>query len=89
VRGQYGLSFRVLKLWLWKKIITDNEAIKTYDFYNPNNILILNENISNLDKAFFEKPYEKIPDEIYYRYTLDSWVNKVLNWTLKTSKWES
>jgi hypothetical protein len=39
--------------------------------------LILNKNISNLDKSFFETPYEKIPEEIYYRYTLDSWVNKV------------
>ncbi|MCP1298047.1 hypothetical protein NK356_02510 [Chryseobacterium sp. S0630] len=76
--GQYGLSFRVFEaMSLEKKIITDNEAIKTYDFYNPNNILILNKNISNLDKSFFEKPYEKIPEEIYYRYTLDSWVNKV------------
>ncbi|MBB6332001.1 hypothetical protein HNP24_002951 [Chryseobacterium sediminis] len=76
--GQYGLSFRVFEaMSLEKKIITDNEAIKTYDFYNPNNILILNKNISNLDKSFFETPYEKIPEEIYYRYTLDSWVNKV------------
>ncbi|SEW48779.1 hypothetical protein SAMN05421841_3895 [Chryseobacterium wanjuense] len=76
--GQYGLSFRVFEaMSLEKKIITDNEAIKSYDFYNPNNILILNENISNLDKSFFETPYEKIPEEIYYRYTLDSWVNKV------------
>ncbi|MFP8893012.1 MULTISPECIES: hypothetical protein [Chryseobacterium] len=76
--GQYGLSFRVFEaMALDKKIITDNEAIKTYDFYNPNNILILNKNISNLDKSFFETPYEKIPEEIYYRYTLDSWVNKV------------
>jgi hypothetical protein len=76
--GQYGLSFRVFEaMSLEKKIITDNEAIKGYDFYNPNNILILNENISNLDKSFFETPYEKIPKEIYYRYTLDHWVNKV------------
>ncbi|WP_449400591.1 glycosyltransferase family protein [Chryseobacterium wanjuense] len=76
--GQYGLSFRVFEaMSLEKKIITDNDAIKSYDFYNPNNILILNENISNLDKSFFETPYEKIPEEIYYRYTLDYWVKKV------------
>ncbi|MBE4947110.1 glycosyltransferase family protein [Chryseobacterium culicis] len=76
--GQYGLSFRVFEaMALEKKIITDNEAIKTYDFYNPNNILILNKNSSNLDKSFFETPYEKIPEEIYARYTLDSWIERV------------
>ncbi|SIP99122.1 hypothetical protein SAMN05880574_103153 [Chryseobacterium sp. RU37D] len=76
--GQYGLSFRIFEaMSLEKKIITDNEAIRSYDFYNPNNILILNENISNLDKTFFETPYQTVPKEIYYRYTLDCWVNKV------------
>lgn len=76
--GQYGLSFRVFEaMSLEKKIITDNESIKTYDFYNPNNILILNKNITNLDQSFFESPYEKIPEEIYERYTLGNWVNKV------------
>ncbi|WP_415329114.1 hypothetical protein [Chryseobacterium sp. MMS23-Vi53] len=76
--NQYGLSFRVFEaMALEKKIITDNEFIKTYDFYNPNNILVLNETCSNLDQSFFEIPYEKIPEEIYYSYTLDCWVSKV------------
>ncbi|MDH6251205.1 hypothetical protein M2347_000932 [Chryseobacterium sp. H1D6B] len=76
--NQYGLSFRVFEaMALEKKIITDNEAIKNYDFYNPNNILILNESCSNLNKLFFDSPYEKIPEEIYYRYTLDHWVDRV------------
>lgn len=76
--NQYGLSFRVFEaMALEKKIITDNEFIKTYDFYNPNNILVLNETCSNLDKSFFELPYAKIPENIYYKYTLDNWVNKV------------
>ncbi|GAA5100090.1 glycosyltransferase [Chryseobacterium ginsengisoli] len=78
--NQYGLSFRVFEaMALEKKIITDNEFIKNYDFYNPNNILILNETCSNLDKSFFETSYQKIPEEIYYRYTLDHWVNIIFN----------
>ena len=76
--GQYGLSFRVFEaMSLEKKIITDNESIKTYDFYNPNNILILNKNITNLDRSFFESPYQSIPEDVYEKYTLDSWINKV------------
>jgi len=64
---------------LEKKIIADNENIKNYDFYNPNNILILNEDFSNIDKSFFETDYEKLTDEIYYKYTLDNWVNTVFS----------
>ncbi|RNA63641.1 hypothetical protein D1631_17830 [Chryseobacterium nematophagum] len=76
--NQYGLSFRVFEaLSLEKKIITDNEFIKSYDFYNPNNILVLNETCSNLEKSFFESPYEKVPEDIYYSYTLDSWTDRV------------
>ncbi|SDQ85131.1 hypothetical protein SAMN05421664_2840 [Chryseobacterium soldanellicola] len=76
--NQHGLSFRVFEaMALEKKIITDNEYIKNYDFYNPNNILVLNETCSNLDKSFFELPYQKIPDDVYYKYTLDNWVNVV------------
>lgn len=76
--NQTGLSFRVFEaMALEKKIITDNEAIKNQDFYNPNNILILNKDFSNVDASFFETEYEKIPKEIYDKYTLDNWVNTV------------
>ena len=80
--NQHGLSFRVFEaMALEKKIITDNVIIKNYDFYNPNNILILDETCSNLTKDFFEQPYEKVPDEIYQNYTLDSWVDRVFKLT--------
>lgn len=78
--NQHGLSFRVFEaMALEKKIITDNEKIKQYDFYNPTNILVLNEDFSNLNKDFFEKPYEKLPEEIYQKYTIDNWVKQVFN----------
>lgn len=76
--NQYGLSFRIFEaMALEKKIVTDNKAIKNYDFYNPNNILVLNENYNNLNREFFDQPYEKIPEEIYNYYTLDQWVDRV------------
>ncbi|MFP3598996.1 hypothetical protein [Chryseobacterium sp. SIMBA_029] len=76
--NQTGLSFRIFEaMALEKKIIADNPAIKNYDFYNPENILILNEDFNNIEKDFFEKPYEKLPDEVYYKYTLDNWVNTI------------
>lgn len=78
--NQMGLSFRIFEaMALEKKFITDNQTIKNYDFYNPENILILNDDFSNIEKSFFEKDYQKLPDEIYYKYTLDNWVNTVFN----------
>lgn len=77
---QMGLSFRIFEaMALEKKFVTDNQNIRNYDFYNPENILILNEDFSNLSKDFFDKPYQKLPEEIYYKYTLDHWVNTVFN----------
>ncbi|WP_419869671.1 glycosyltransferase family protein [Chryseobacterium sp. CT-SW4] len=78
--GQYGLSFRVFEaMALEKKIVTDNESIKNYDFYNPKNIAVVNHTCSDLDQSFFETPYEKIPEEIYYKYTIENWVDKVFD----------
>lgn len=78
--NQMGLSFRIFEaMALEKKFITDNQTIKNYDFYNPENILILNDDLSNIEKSFFETDYQKLPDEIYYKYTLDNWVNTVFN----------
>jgi len=78
--NQMGLSFRIFEaMALEKKFITDNRTIKNYDFYNPENILILNDDFSNIEKSFFETDYQKLPEGIYYKYTLDNWVNTVFN----------
>ena len=78
--NQYGLSFRVFEaMALEKKIITDNKKIKNYDFYNPNNILVLDKDFSNITKEFFETPYQSLPEEIHKKYTLEKWVERVFN----------
>lgn len=77
--GHNGLSFRIFEaLSMQKKIITTNKSISEYDFYNPNNILILDENSEidiNLD--FFKTPYQALSDTIYYKYTIENWVKTV------------
>ncbi len=76
--GQTGLSFRVFEaMAMEKKIVTDNPEIKNYDFYNPKNILVLDKSLSNINTEFFRQPYEKLPEEIYNKYTLDSWTDRV------------
>jgi len=77
--GQSGLTFRVFEsLGLDKKLITTNADIKNYDFYNPNNILIIDEKNPIIPAAFFENKYEKIPEAILIQYTLKGWTNRVI-----------
>lgn len=78
---QTGLSFRIFEAMAYqKKIITSNASIKDYDFYNPTNILILDENNLAIDSDFFSTPFTPIPNEIYEKYTLNSWVNTIFEY---------
>jgi hypothetical protein len=77
---QTGLSFRVFEAMAFqKKLITNNQTIKECDFYNPNNILVIENENHDFDKQFFETNYEPIPDKIFYSYTLDCWVDTIFN----------
>lgn len=77
--GHNGLSFRIFEaLAMQKKIITTNKSISGYDFYNPNNILIIDENKPlKIDSSFLNTPYEPLSDEIYTKYTIENWVKTV------------
>ena len=57
--------------------MTNNPSITNYDFYNPNNIMVIDEENMNFDAAFFTTPYEPIPENIYNQYTLNTWVETV------------
>jgi len=74
--NQTGLSFRIFEaMALQKKIITNNQSIKEYDFYNSNNILVIDNQVDNIADEFLTKPYKEIPEEIYYKYTLENFIN--------------
>ncbi|OOG71106.1 hypothetical protein [Flavobacterium sp. A45] len=78
--GQKGLTFRVFEsLELEKKLITTNADIKYYDFYNPNNILIIDEKKPNIPLEFFSNEYQKIPEDILKNYTIEAWVNQIIS----------
>jgi hypothetical protein len=78
-KGQNGLTFRVFEsIGLQKKLITTNLDIVNYDFYNPNNILVIDEKNPDIPPSFFDKEYEKIPDSIFNKYTLDGWIQNVI-----------
>lgn len=78
--NQTGLSFRFFEAMAFeKKIITNNKYVKGFDFYNPSNILILDDNFDDIDSEFLNTPYIPVPEEIYNKYTLENWVNTVFH----------
>lgn len=78
--GQVGLTMRTLEmLGCQKKLITTNKSVKNYDFYNENNILVVDRNNIKFNKTFFELPYQKLSKDIYEKYSLKSWIKTIFS----------
>ncbi|MDK2810939.1 MAG: O-antigen biosynthesis protein WbqP [Clostridium butyricum] len=78
--NQTGLTMRTIEMiGMNKKLITTNSSIKEYDFYNPNNIKIIERNNVNFDLDFIYQQYEPIKKEVYDKYSLGSWILEVLS----------
>ena len=78
--GQSGLTIRTIEMMgMNKKLMTTNRDIINYDFYNENNILILDRDNIEVRMDFFENDYQTIGEELYGRYSLESWIEDVLN----------
>lgn len=77
-----GLSFRFFECIYYEvKLITDNETVKNYDFYRPENILIVDfdkiEDYQEQIKHFISIPYQKLPPEIFEKYSIKNWVKNI------------
>lgn len=78
-KGQHGLTMRSIEIiGLRRKFITTNQDIKNYDFYNANNILVIDRNNPKLAMDFFERPYEELDEELYKKYSIKNWILEVL-----------
>ena len=76
INNQTGLTLRALEaLFYNKKLITTNEYIKKYNFYNSNNIFIWGVD-SNLSE-WIKLPHMQVSDSIKNEYTFESFVKKI------------
>lgn len=76
---QTGLTMRTIEMvGMNKKLITTNQSISQYDFYNPTNIAIIDRNRTEIPEEFFTTSFKKVEDKIYNRYSLESWIFEVL-----------
>lgn len=76
--GHNGLSFRIFESMAYqKKLITTNQSVKNYDFYTPDNIMVVDPENITIDEAFFTTPYTPLDAEVYNKYTITNWVTTV------------
>ena len=77
--NQDGLTNRLLNvLKLEKKIVTTNKSVVEYDFYEKNNIYIIDRKNPVISDSFFASCYKPIPSNILRKYSLSYWVDEVL-----------
>ncbi len=76
--GQRGLTMRTLEaLGSQTKLITTNATASAYDFYDAQNIAILNRNKPRIPAGFLATPFRPVPEATHNRYRLETWVREV------------
>ncbi len=76
---QTGLSLRTFEcLGCSKKMITTNKDVVKYDFFNKDNIFLLNAyNMSDINE-WLTKEYRILKYEIVRNYNIDTWLDKLI-----------
>lgn len=76
---QSGLTMRTFEaVGARKKLITTNRRIAEYDFYNDQNICIIDRVNPSIEKDFYRSPFKPLDLDIYHRYSIDGWLDEVL-----------
>lgn len=84
MEGQSGCTLRTLEsMFLNRKLITNNKDIVNYDFYNPNNIFVIENADDFKDRfndilKFMRSPYQKLPDMVKNNYKFCKWLERFI-----------
>ncbi|WP_407426653.1 hypothetical protein [Arcticibacter sp.] len=77
---QLGLTMRTFEtIGSQRKLVTTNADIRNYDFYNENNVLILDRENPVIDEAFFDKPFLPYSSDILFKYSIKGWIFSLFN----------
>lgn len=78
--NQVGLTLRPLEaLFFKKKLITNNNSIINYEFYNKNNIFVIGKDNIDGIKEFINNDYVEISQNIIDTYDFENWLKRLLN----------
>lgn len=72
--GQAGITLRPMEaMMLDKKLVTNNPNVKKYNFYNPDNIFILQERDIGELPVFIRSAVVPVPNSIKNEYRFEEW----------------
>ena len=75
---QAGLTSRTLEmLGAKKKIITTNIHIKEYDFYDEQNVLIIDRDSPQIPLGFLNSNYKDVSEDIRFKYSIRGWLTEI------------
>jgi hypothetical protein len=60
-----------------KKLVTTNTNIVEYDFFNPQNIAVINRDTPKIDASFFKTDFAEVDDNIRERYSIRGWLLEI------------
>ncbi|MBE6287649.1 MAG: hypothetical protein E7099_05615 [Mediterranea massiliensis] len=83
IKNQFSPTTRVVEAISTKtKILTTCEDIVNYDFYHPDNIMVITESEMSIDEEWLKRPFQELEKEIVDKYSISSWIKNVV---LKTN----
>lgn len=83
--SQKGLTQRTIEsLGAKIKLLTTNSQVRYYDFYNPNNIIIIDRTHPEVTPELIKQPYEGINQVIYEKYSLHHWAKNLVEGSADT-----
>jgi len=76
--GQTGLTMRTIEcLGARKKLITTNADVKIYDFYHPDNILVVDRLAPIIPDGFVRTAFHPVAESVYEKYSLREWLAEI------------
>jgi hypothetical protein len=76
--AQCGVTMRTIEaLGASRKLITTNADIVKYDFYHPDNILVVDRQKVEIPNRFVEARYVEVERSIYEKYSVHNWVSAI------------
>ena len=64
-------------MFFQKKLLTTNSAVKDEEFYNENNVFIIDEEMEDIDR-FLKLPFEDTK-ELKKKHDIDAWIMNFMN----------
>jgi hypothetical protein len=75
---QSGLTIRTFEaIGTRRKLVTTNNDVQSYDFYDPVNIKVIDRKNPKIDKSFFVEPIQELDALIRHKYSVDGWIDDV------------